>query len=100
VDIQLKRVRLALTEQEISLSMTEAAKGFLVEKGYDQSYGARPLKRAIQTLVEDRLAEGILSGDFHRGDKVEADVIDGEFKLIITERAPEQPLVAVAEASQ
>ncbi len=101
VDIQLKRVRLALTEQEIKLEMDDDAKNYLVDKGYDQAYGARPLKRAIQNLVEDRLAEGILSGLFHPGDTVAGTVEEGEFKLVVTDRPKkeEQELVA-AEASQ
>jgi len=100
VDIQLKRVRLALTEQVITLEITDEGKNYLVEKGYDQAYGARPLKRAIQTMVEDRLAEGILSGEFHHGDAITGAVENGEFKLVVAERVAELPLVGAAESSQ
>ena len=59
--------------------LTPAASEFLVEKGYDQSYGARPLKRSIQRYIEDPLSERILMGDFGRGDEIEVDVApDGE----------------------
>jgi len=54
--------------------LTPAAIDFLVEKGYDESYGARPLKRAIQRYIEDPLSEKILVGDFGRGDEIEVDV--------------------------
>jgi ATP-dependent Clp protease ATP-binding subunit ClpC len=59
--------------------LTPAAIDFLVQKGYDESYGARPLKRAIQKFVEDPLSEKILMGEFGRGDEIEVDVApDGE----------------------
>ncbi len=82
VDMELKRVQVALTEQQIILEMSERGKDFLCDKGYDQQNGARPLKRAIQAWVEDRLAEGILSGKFHPGDTVIGDVGDGELLMI------------------
>ena len=70
------RVRQTL-EREVKL--TPAATEFLVEHGYDQSYGARPLKRSIQRYIEDPLSERILMGDFGRGDEIEVDVApDGE----------------------
>jgi ATP-dependent Clp protease ATP-binding subunit ClpC len=82
VDMELKRVQVALTEQQLVLEMTEKGKDFLCDKGFDVQNGARPLKRAIQTWVEDRLAEGILAGRFHAGDTVLGDVGDGELILI------------------
>jgi ATP-dependent Clp protease ATP-binding subunit ClpC len=56
------------------VKLTPAAIDFLVEKGYDESYGARPLKRAIQRYIEDPLSEKILVGDFGRGEEIEVDV--------------------------
>src|ERR687886_65552 len=70
VDLMLKRVQNQLVEQEITLETTDEGKAFLVEKGYDAAFGARPLRRAIQTYVEDPLAEGMLTGRFHPGDTV------------------------------
>ncbi|MGE0353481.1 MAG: hypothetical protein AB7Q69_09595, partial [Gemmatimonadales bacterium] len=59
--------------------LTPAAVDFLVEHGYDQNYGARPLKRAIQKYIEDPLSEKILLGEFGRGEDIEVDVApDGE----------------------
>lgn len=75
VDMELRRVQKALDEQQIRLELSDAAKDFLCEKGFDQQNGARPLKRAIQTWVEDKLAEGILAGQFHAGDVILGDVV-------------------------
>jgi ATP-dependent Clp protease ATP-binding subunit ClpC len=78
VDLMLTRVRVALTEQEITLEVTDAAKDYLVEKGFDPKFGARPLRRTIQNMVEDQLAEGLLNGQFQRGETVVVDYRDGE----------------------
>jgi ATP-dependent Clp protease ATP-binding subunit ClpC len=63
------------------VKLTPAATDFLVEHGYDQTYGARPLKRAIQRYIEDPLSERILTGEFTRGDEIEVDVAPGKDKL-------------------
>ena len=73
VDIQLIGLRKRLNERGISLELTDAAKGVPAEDGYDPSFGARPLKRAIQRLIQDPLAKRVLSGDFRDGDTVEVD---------------------------
>ncbi|MGI5835337.1 MAG: ATP-dependent Clp protease ATP-binding subunit [Chloroflexota bacterium] len=78
VDLMLARVRAALTEQQIQLEVTDAAKDYLVEKGFDPKFGARPLRRTIQNLVEDQLAEGLLKSKYQRGETVVVDVRDGE----------------------
>ncbi len=72
VDLELKRVYLQLSENEITLELTPEAKLFLAEEGYDPDYGARPLRRVVTDLVEDRLSEGLLSGDFKPGDTLTA----------------------------
>jgi ATP-dependent Clp protease ATP-binding subunit ClpC len=72
VSILLREVQRRLGEEVLRL--TPAALDLLVERGYDQNYGARPLKRAIQKYVEDPLSEKILLGDFTRGDEIEVDV--------------------------
>ncbi len=82
----LARVRTQLTEQQVELIVPEDGKDFLVEKGYDPQYGARPLRRTIQNLVEDPLAEGLLQGRFHPGDIVEAVRRDGTLVLEVQER--------------
>jgi ATP-dependent Clp protease ATP-binding subunit ClpB len=73
VDIQLERVRRLLAERRIALELTPEAKQLLAEKGYDPHYGARPLKRVIQRLVQDPLALKILEGSFGEGARIEAD---------------------------
>ncbi|MFP3976206.1 MAG: AAA family ATPase, partial [Dehalococcoidia bacterium] len=78
VDLMLSQVRSRLLEQGIDLTATAAAKELLHEKGFDPSFGARPLKRAIQTMVEDPLSEKILQGEFQSEDVVEIDRQDGD----------------------
>lgn len=82
-DILLKEVFGRLTEQGITLEVTERFKERLVEEGYNPSYGARPLRRAIMRLLEDSLAEEILSGRVKDGDTAVADVDDsGQVKIL------------------
>ncbi|MBW1686369.1 MAG: ATP-dependent chaperone ClpB [Deltaproteobacteria bacterium] len=79
VDIQLNRVRALLQERRIEIEVTPEAKHLLAEKGYDPHYGARPLKRIIQRLVQDPLAMRILEGDFPEGSKILIDArVSGE----------------------
>ncbi|MDP9375382.1 MAG: ATP-dependent Clp protease ATP-binding subunit [Chloroflexota bacterium] len=81
VDIQLARVRQQLVEQEITLEISEEAMDELAKQGYDHTYGARPLRRLIQNVIEDALAEGLLDGRFHAGRTVRVEVEDGKFEL-------------------
>jgi ATP-dependent Clp protease ATP-binding subunit ClpB len=79
VEIQLNRVRALLQERRIEIEVTPEAKHLMAEKGYDPHYGARPLKRVIQRLVQDPLAMRILEGDFPEGSKVLIDArLSGE----------------------
>jgi ATP-dependent Clp protease ATP-binding subunit ClpC len=86
VGIVLRDVHRRLSEGELTLKLSDAASEFLVKHGYDEQYGARPLKRAIQRYVEDPLSERILVGEFTKGDEIEVDVsADGqklEFKAL------------------
>jgi ATP-dependent Clp protease ATP-binding subunit ClpB len=78
VELQLARLRARLAERGLSLELTDAAKEHLAEAGWDPTYGARPLKRAIQRQVENPLALRLLEGEFEEGDTVRVDVEDGE----------------------
>jgi ATP-dependent Clp protease ATP-binding subunit ClpB len=78
VDIQLKRLEKRLLERKIRLQVTDAARSQLAERGWDPVYGARPLKRTIQKLVEDQLAMKLLQGEFGEGDEVRVDEFAGE----------------------
>jgi ATP-dependent Clp protease ATP-binding subunit ClpB len=73
IDIQVGLLIQRLAEQKYSISLTEAAKEYLIEVGYDPSFGARPLKRAIQRYVQDGLAMKILDGTFAEGDTIVVD---------------------------
>ena len=79
VDLMVAELDRRLSDQELSLTLTEAAKAQVVENGYDPVYGARPLKRYLQNYVETLAAKKILSGDVHAGDTLELDVRDGRF---------------------
>ena len=77
VEIQLKRLRQNLASRKMALEITDGAKALLADKGYDPVYGARPLKRTIQRLIQDPLAVKILEGEFKEGDGVKIDA-DGD----------------------
>jgi len=80
VDIQIARMAKRLAERKLAVELTEAAKQFLVDAGYDPAYGARPLKRAIQRQIEDPLALELLEGRFSEGDRIMID--RGEGRLV------------------
>jgi ATP-dependent Clp protease ATP-binding subunit ClpB len=81
VDIQLKRLRQNLADRKMTLEVSERAKALLAEAGYDPVYGARPLKRTIQRLIQDPLAVKILAGEFKEGDGIRVDVEDDELNF-------------------
>ncbi len=81
VDILLEAVEERLTQQGITLEITAEVKDFLLDHGYDEAYGARPLRRAIQTNLEDVLADHILNGEIHNGETVAVTVQDGSIVL-------------------
>ena len=84
VDVQLGNFEKRLAERDLRFEITDAAKDFLANVGYDPTYGARPLKRAIQRYLENGLAEDILSGRFTAGYSIRVEA--GEGKLVF-ERA-------------
>ncbi len=93
VEHQLGRLRGRLTGRGIELELTDAAKEALAEAGWDPTYGARPLKRAIQRLVENPLALRLLEGDFAEGDTVRVDVREDE-ELVFEKAASTEPVAA------
>ncbi len=78
VDLMIERTRQRIVEQSITLHVSDAARALLVKHGYDPVYGARPLRRTVQRMLDDLLAESLLRGAFQPGDTVEVDVVDGE----------------------
>src|SRR5207247_7832059 len=93
VDIQIKRVERLLADRKITIEVTAAAKQLLVAEGYDPVYGARPLKRAIQRLLQNPLAVAVLEGQYGEGDRIRIDrTKDGThlaFERIPAAAAPE-----------
>jgi ATP-dependent Clp protease ATP-binding subunit ClpC len=85
VDLELKRIRTQLKEQEISLEITEQAMDFLGGRGYDRQYGARPLRRIIQNLIEDPLAEGLLDGRYKPGSTIVVDVQEDLLRIVTSD---------------
>ena len=82
VHIQLREVQKRLAEERLELELTDAAIRFLVDRGYDEKFGARPLKRTIQRHVEDALSERILMADFEPGDQILVDIAEDEDSLV------------------
>jgi len=103
VDLLIKRVVEHLESQDVTVTLTDAAKDVLAATGYDPALGARPLRRAIQRLVEDPLAEKILWKEFEAGDGivVDAEEVDGEKKIVFrkAERSPDTLPVEMAGAA-
>jgi ATP-dependent Clp protease ATP-binding subunit ClpB len=91
VQLQLERLRARLAERGLLLELTDSAKELVAEAGWDPTYGARPLKRAIQRMVENPLALRLLEGEFDEGDTVRVDAHDGE---LVFEKA--SPVAAAA----
>ena len=89
VDLMLNQVVSSLKEKGVTLEVTDEAKDFIGNKGYDPVFGARPLRRSIQTLVEDQLSEALLRGEFMPGDTVVVDCADDSIviKPLVTEAA-------------
>jgi ATP-dependent Clp protease ATP-binding subunit ClpB len=96
VDLRLEDLRRLLADRKISIELTDAARELVFSEGYDVVYGARPLKRAIQRLIQDPLALKILDGEVRHGDHVIADAVPGEHRMKFTvshrvgQTAPEQ----------
>ena len=84
IDVELGEIYKRINELGYALTLTDKAKDFIIEKGFDAQYGARPLKRAIQQYVEDELAEALLSGEISQGAKITLDANEVNDKLKIT----------------
>lgn len=86
LDLEINKVCERLKHRNFVLRLDEKAKDFLVEKGYDPQYGARPMRRAVERYLEDPLAEEILKGSFHDGEPIQVTVQDD--KLHFSQTAP------------
>jgi ATP-dependent Clp protease ATP-binding subunit ClpC len=83
IDIELSKLYARINSLGYQVELTEKAKDFIVEKGYDEKFGARPLKRAIQKFIEDPLAEEIIKANLLEGDTIQLDYEDGKDELIV-----------------
>jgi len=92
VDLEMKKVNERLAERAMSLTITDAARTYLADKGYDPDYGARPLRRLITSLVEDKLSDVILAGSIKLGSTVRVDHDADNDELTFSEVQPEEPL--------
>jgi ATP-dependent Clp protease ATP-binding subunit ClpA len=84
VDLQMKEVQERLTEHNITVELTEAARSWLAKEGFDPDFGARPLRRAIQKYVESPLSVELLRGKFKDGATVQVDVDEKKNTLVFT----------------
>lgn len=88
VELELRNVTDRLKERELIFEFANAAKAFLIEKGYDEKYGARPLRRAVERYLEDSLAESILNGDIKPGETIKVDVQEDGKSLSFVQDQP------------
>jgi ATP-dependent Clp protease ATP-binding subunit ClpC len=104
IDLELGKVRERLRERGHELELTDAAKEFLIKKGSNLDYGARPLRRALENFIEDPLSEELLKGEFQGLDHILVDAIKDEaegsikrldFKGTTTKKEPAEPAAAV-----
>ena len=88
VDIEIRGISRRLEERHMPLEISDAAKDFLIEEGYDEKFGARPLRRAVEQHLEDPLAESLLRGDLKEGEPVHVDIADTGKQLDFTQQTP------------
>jgi ATP-dependent Clp protease ATP-binding subunit ClpC len=91
IDIEMEKLILRVKDLGYTLNVSEKAKDFIAEKGFDKQFGARPLKRAIQKYVEDALAEEIITSKIHEGDIIFMDLANEALELNITIEKTEKP---------
>jgi ATP-dependent Clp protease ATP-binding subunit ClpC len=92
VDIEMREVNQRLTEQNITFHLTEQAKDFIVQKGFDSEYGARPMRRAIQRYIEDPLSQQIIEGEVVHNDEIEVEVGGDELVFrVLAHHVPGEP---------
>ena len=97
VNLEMEKILTRLVDKEIGLEVTEEAKDYLAEEGYDPKFGARPLRRVLRSRVEDALSEGLLRGDFQAGDTVKVDEREGDIEMEVIARAATKEVAAQPE---
>jgi ATP-dependent Clp protease ATP-binding subunit ClpC len=91
IEIELKKLTARIADLGYKLSLSDKAKAFIADKGFDKQFGARPLKRAIQKYVEDSLAEEIITSKIGSGDEIFMDIEDGAQELTVQVHKAEEP---------
>src|SRR5262249_49537551 len=85
VDLEADKVLARIKAKDVHIELQQSAKEFLIEKGYDPQYGARPMRGAVERFLEDRLREGLFAGNVKAGDKVEVVAADGKLSFRVPE---------------
>ena len=98
LDLEVAKLALRLKAKGVKIELDEKALDFLVQKGYDPTYGARPMRRAVEQNLEDPLAEEILRGTLHPNEPVKVSVVDG--KLVFVQKPVEQTLTGASETAK
>ncbi len=91
IEIELAKLYVRIADLGYKLKLSDKAKAFIADKGFDKQFGARPLKRAIQKYVEDTLAEEIITSKINSGDEIFMDIEDGSDELTVTVQKTEEP---------
>ena len=99
VDIELSKVRQRLRERGLELILTDEAKEFIIDKGYNPDYGARPLRRAVENMIEDPLSESILRGEFKGMDTLLVKPGDNKLTFEPSVKGQEPALAGAAPAA-
>jgi ATP-dependent Clp protease ATP-binding subunit ClpC len=99
IDLEISKLAKRLKDKSITLELTVSSRDLLIAKGYDPSYGARPMRRAVERYLEDPLAEALLRGDIKTGDHVEVIRRDNSDELLFHSQSPEQLKLSVQEDS-
>src|SRR5882724_3043844 len=96
VDLEVEKVKVRLKAKEVEIILDNLAHEFVIEKGYDPNYGARPMRRAVERFLEDPLAEEILRGNVKAGDRVEVVAAEGRLTFHVAESQPQSSTAAPA----
>jgi ATP-dependent Clp protease ATP-binding subunit ClpC len=90
IDIELSKITSRLKDKGMTMALGQGAKDFLIEKGYNPDFGARPLRRALGSYIEDPLAESLLGGDYTNGDHIDISHKEGDDHLFFSVSHPEK----------
>jgi len=100
IDLEISKLAKRLKDKSIAIQLSETSRDLLIEKGYDPSYGARPMRRAVEKYLEDPLAEALLRGDIKQGDTVEVIRRDNSDELLFQATKPPAPALSIKEETQ